>query len=304
MISLSRIHCNRMLSRQEITGKMADPTVHRQLIGDLDMHYLDYGGDGPPLVMLHATGFLPWLWHPIARELVRSYRVIAPYLCDHRSIDPDSGWLGWRDLAGDTAQLCDRLRLERPFMVGHSMGAAVATLAHTLHGLSVEKMVLIEPIFLPQEMYGMEIATEQHPMAAKAIKRRDSWRNRGEVRDDWMQKPFFQSWDDEVLSLYIEHGITANNGGNLHLACSPGREAALFMGSLQHDPWPELPRVKAPVLVVEGERSENKPFIDLKRIAGLMPGGRYLEVEGAGHLVPMEKPDETARILRSFYQPA
>lgn len=283
---------------------MIEPTVHRQSIGDMEIQYLDYGGDGPPLLMLHATGFLPWLWHPIARELSRTHRVIAPYLCDYRSVDPDNAWLGWRDLAGDIKQLCDRLQLERPYMVGHSMGAAVATLAHTLHGLPMEKMVLIEPIFLPREMYGVKFATEQHPMAAKAIKRRNSWRNREEVRDDWRSKPFFQSWNEEVLSLYIEHGITPNNGSGVCLTCTPGCEAALFMGSLQQDPWPELAKVKGPVLVVEGEQSENKPFIDLKRIAGMIPDGTYLEVEGAGHLVPMEKPVETARILQAFYQPA
>ena len=281
---------------------MIHPTLRHQSIGDMEIEFLDYGGDGPPLLMLHATGFMPWLWHPIARDLSRTYRVIAPYLCNYRCVDSDKAWLGWRDLGGDIKLLCDRLQLERPLLVGHSMGAAVATLAHTLHGLPVEKMVLIEPIFLPQEMYGLQIAAEQHPMAAKAIKRRNSWRDREEVRDDWRGKPFFQSWDEEVLSLYIEHGITANNGDGVSLTCPPGREAALFMGSLQHDPWPELAKVEGPVLVVEGERSENKPFIDLKRIASLIPEGAYLEVEGAGHLVPMERPSETARILQTFYR--
>ncbi len=281
---------------------MTHPTMRHQSIGDMEIEYLDYGGDGPPLLMLHATGFLPWLWHPIARDLARSFRVIAPDLCDYRGVDPDNAWLGWRDLAGDITLLCEGLQLERPYLVGHSMGAAVATLAHTLHGLPMAKMVLIEPIFLPEEMYGLQIAAEQHPMAAKAIKRRNSWRDRDEVRDDWRSKPFFQSWNEEVLSLYIEHGITANNGDGVCLTCAPSREAALFMGSLQHDPWPDLGKVKVPVLVVEGELSENKPFIDLKRIAGLIPEGDYLEVEGAGHLVPMEKPAETAQILQTFYR--
>ncbi|NLW66226.1 MAG: alpha/beta hydrolase, partial [Bacteriovoracaceae bacterium] len=55
------------------------PEILTQDIGDVDLSYLLYEGDGPTLILMHATGFLPWLWHPIARELAPSYRVIAPY---------------------------------------------------------------------------------------------------------------------------------------------------------------------------------------------------------------------------------
>jgi pimeloyl-ACP methyl ester carboxylesterase len=92
------------------------------------------------------------------------------------------------------------------------------------------------------------------------------------------------------------------NGGGLTLACSPEREAAMFMGSSQLDPWPLLSRVPDPMLILEGEQSENRAFIDLKKAAALFPRGRYRMVEGAGHLVPQEKPAETARILREFFQ--
>jgi lipase len=278
------------------------PAVCRQSIGDMEIQYLDYAGDGPALLMLHATGFLPWLWHPIARELSRTYRVIAPFLCNHRDIDAAKGWLGWLDLAFDIKRLCDRMQLGTPLMVGHSMGAAVSTLAHTMHGLAVAKMVLIEPIFLPPETYDRRISIEQHPLAAKAIRRRNSWRNRDEVWDDFKGKPFFQSWDDEILSLYIAYGITGDNGNGVHLTCPPDREAALFMGSVQCNPWPELVKVKGPALVMEGGQSENKPWIDLKRVSGLIPNGAYLEVENAGHLIPMEKPAETLNIIQSFFQ--
>ena len=276
------------------------PNICHQTIGDMSMAYLEYPGDGPTVLILHATGFLPWLWHPIARDLAGAYRVIVPSLFDHRVIDPENGWLGWRDLAGDVTLLCDRLQLQRPIMVGHSMGAAVLTLSHTVHGLDTGKLVLIEPIFLPGEFYGAKISREQHPMAAKAIRRRNGWSDRDEAWAYFQSKSFFQSWDREVLSLYLAHGITGDNGNGLHLTCPPEREAALFMGSIQHDPWPELARVKPPVLVVEGGQSDNKPFIDLKRVAASIPLASYHEVQDAGHLIPMERPAETLRVIQSF----
>ena len=56
-------------------------------VGDAVLPYLLYEGPGPPLLMLHATGFSPWLWHPVARTLARDYRIVAPFLCGHRQAE-------------------------------------------------------------------------------------------------------------------------------------------------------------------------------------------------------------------------
>ena len=72
---------------------MVQPEVLSLNIGDVDIQYLHYPSDGPPLVMLHATGLLPWMWHPIAGRLASRYRVIAPYFCDHRAVEPEGAAL-------------------------------------------------------------------------------------------------------------------------------------------------------------------------------------------------------------------
>ena len=64
------------------------PEIKTQTIGDTELTYLLYEGPGPTVIMLHATGFLPWLWHPVAAALLPACRVIAPYFCDHRESDP------------------------------------------------------------------------------------------------------------------------------------------------------------------------------------------------------------------------
>ena len=281
---------------------VAAPEVKSHAIENTRLTYLDYGGEGPPLVMLHATGFLPWLWHPLARRLAAKYRVIAPAMYAHRPADPYQGGLAWMQLAEDLKRLCEDLSIGNSILVGHSMGAAVATLAHAALGLPAAKLVLIEPIFLPSGLYGINITVDQHPLAAKAVKRRNQWRDREEARRDFKSKPFFQSWDEEVLDLYVEHGLSQDDGGAMRLTCAPVQEAALFIGGSHFDPWPVLPSVACPTLVVEGETSENRPWIDLRRVSELIPQGHYAMVSGVGHLVPMEKPLETARLIEAFLQ--
>ncbi|MCX7679751.1 MAG: alpha/beta hydrolase [Spirochaetes bacterium] len=275
------------------------PEVKKIAVGDVEIEYLDYPSSGDALVMLHATGFLPWLWHPIARELHKEYRIVAPYFCDHRHAEPEEG-LEWMRIAQDLYEFCTALRLTNPFCVGHSMGATVITLAEAVYGPFARKMMLIEPIFLPENLYGIDIAVEQHPLAAKAIKRRNFWENRQEARKYLRSKKLFEKWTDEMLDLYIEYGMIEGKNGGLMLACHPRREAALFMGGIKYNPWPLLPKVKCPVLVLEGEDSENRPFIDLKKAASLFAHGEHKLIPNAGHLIPMEKPEEIIEIIKEY----
>ena len=277
------------------------PQTCAQKIGDAEISYLFYEGNGTPLIFLHATGFLPWLWHPLARELAGSYRIFAPYFCDHRETDPETGGLSWTTLAEDLSRFCEGLHLEKPFLVGHSMGATVSIMANALEGLPAAGMVLIEPILLSPELYKLHISVEQHPFASKSIRRTNFWRDRDEALTYLHSRSLFQDWDEEMLELYLRHGMSGEDGG-LRLTCSPRREAALFMGGMQYDPWPLLSRVSCPVLILEGEKSDNREFIDQSRIRSLIPDCTHHRVEGAGHLIPMEKPQEVTRLIREFFR--
>jgi lipase len=276
------------------------PQTFIQNIGDAEIASLRYEGGGPPLIFLHATGFQPWLWHPVARELAGDYRIFAPYFCAHRNADPEKGGVNWRTLAQDLALFCERLHLEKPFLVGHSMGATVAVIANALYGIPAAGMILIEPIFVPPELYRIPISVEQHPLASKAIQRTNFWRNRDEAMTYLHSRSLFQSWDGEMLELYLRHGMSGEEGA-LRLACSPQREAALFMGGMQYDPWPLLSRISSPVLILEGEKSYNRGFINLDRVRSFIPDCAYQLVGGAGHLIPMEQPGEVTRLIREFF---
>jgi pimeloyl-ACP methyl ester carboxylesterase len=72
------------------------------------------------------------------------------------------------------------------------------------------------------------------------------------------------------------------------------------MGGKSTNPWPLLKKLTCPVLVLEGEKSSNKEFIDLHRAVSLLADGRYKSVPNAGHLIPMQKPKETAKIIKEF----
>lgn len=277
-------------------------TTMSENIGDATLQYLLYEGGEPSIVMLHATGFFPWIWNPIARKLAGTHRVVAPYFCDHREFDPEKGGLDWMLLAEDLNQFCSRLNINAPILVGHSMGATVATFAESAFHLGAAGMFLIEPIFFPEQYYRAEAAVADNPLAWKSLRRRNHWDTVAEVKAYLKTKPLFAKWQEDFLDLYIEHGIVQKNTSGLELACPPPREAALFMGGMSRDPWPHLPQVECPVLIIEGGESGNRRYIDLEAARSVFPNARRRLIPGAGHLVPMEQPDETLRLLFEFIE--
>ena len=82
-------------------------------------------GEGPALVIVHGIGSRAGTWMPIARELATHYDVIAYDQRGHgASSHPEAGYL-LPDYAADLGELIDRIGLERPLIMGHSLGGMV-----------------------------------------------------------------------------------------------------------------------------------------------------------------------------------
>lgn len=276
------------------------PDLKMQDVGGADLPYLYYKGKTPQIVFAHATGFLPWLWHPVVKEFMPESQVWVPYICNYRECDPEKGGLSWDIIAEDLATFCTKLQIKKPLLVGHSMGGTVLTIATSAYGIEPLGLILIEPIFLPEEFYSMKATVKDHPLASKSIKRTNYWKNEEEAWAYLKSKSLFSDWDKQVLQLYLEYGMQKQEAGDLKLACTPESEAAMFMGGWSRNPWPLLDKLTCPVLVVEGEKSENKNFIDLKKAVSLLRHGKYKSVDGAGHLIPMQKPKIIVQIIKEF----
>ncbi|OUL98125.1 alpha/beta fold hydrolase [Variovorax sp. JS1663] len=80
-------------------------------------------GDGPPLVLVHGVGCSHSDWKPVARQLARRHCVLAWDARGHGNCRPVRGSITLARLATDLAEMLDHFGLERPVLVGHSMGA-------------------------------------------------------------------------------------------------------------------------------------------------------------------------------------
>ncbi len=113
----------------------------------------DHGGDGPPLVFCHATGFCGRYWDPICRRLADRWRCIAIDLRGHGdSLVPAGVGYDWLGMADDVLAVIDGLGLATPVAaVGHSMGGCAIVLAELARPGTIGGAWLFEPILIPAD---------------------------------------------------------------------------------------------------------------------------------------------------------
>ena len=84
----------------------------------------DLGGDGPPLLFAHATGFHGRVWEPLASHLPQFSKWSLDMRAHGDSTVPADRPLEWEGFADDVLAVIDALGLESPYGVGHSKGGA------------------------------------------------------------------------------------------------------------------------------------------------------------------------------------
>ena len=110
--------------------------------GTVTLAVTEYAGDGPPLLLLHGIGSNHTTWWPVVDALAERFRLIAPDWRGHgKSTKPETGYL-IENYAADLAGLVTTLGLERPRVMGHSLGGMVALEWARTHSGSARKLVI------------------------------------------------------------------------------------------------------------------------------------------------------------------
>lgn len=107
--------------------------------------YTEYGGSGPPLVLLHGIGSRGVGWWPVIDGLTPWFKVYAMDLRGHgASAKPATGY-DLPDYAGDLEQVLNSLELAKPLIMGHSLGALVTLTWAAQHPERAAALVLEDP---------------------------------------------------------------------------------------------------------------------------------------------------------------
>jgi len=249
------------------------------------------------VLAVHATGFCKELWGPVA-DLLRPHPVVAPDQRGHGESSVPPPPYDWWDLGRDLLAVVEACRLERPVGLGHSSGAAALVMAELLLPGTFASLVLVEPIIFPVPATRME----ENPMTLAALRRRRSFASPEAAVESWSGRGAFAGWSEAALARYACHGLRREEGG-WALRCSPETEAEFYRGATAHGAWERLGEVPCPVVLVAGATSTSHPAPFLEAMHERFPAARLEVVPGAGHFLPMERPEAVAALVAPLLGP-
>lgn len=244
----------------------------------------EYRG-GPTLVMLHGMPGQLTNWRFQIEGLQDEFRVVAPDMRGYgRSDKPER--VTFEDYLLDLDGLLRELSIRDPVLVGHSFGAMVAQVYAS--DREVRGLVLIGTK-LSHEPDALDLMVEKLPAFLwKPLFFREHALTRALYR-----RMFFGREGDEAFRLFMEDNSE-------YIESLPARVYRYEVALRGYDAREALRRVRCPTLLVVGSEDRVTPPSESEEAARLMPNARLVVVEGAGHLILYEKPEEVNRLIREF----
>ncbi|MBZ0293440.1 MAG: alpha/beta hydrolase [Anaerolineae bacterium] len=269
----------------------------------IQLHYYRTGGNKPPVVMSHGFSDNGLCWTPIVQALESDYDVIMYDARGHGQSDgPETGYSDLHH-ADDLAGLITALDLQRPVIIGHSMGAQTAALTAGKYPQLVRGIVLEDPPWRADwadeadvERYIRELETQESPpenhfekwiLDLQKTSREALLAKQRAEAPDWPEGEF-EPWVDSKHQFNL----------------------AVFSALKQKDmPVPQtwkktVSAIQCPALLVTGDVDKGAIVTEqlVDEAMQLNPNLRVAHIEGASHNIRREYHEQYVMRVRDFLQ--
>ncbi|TML87575.1 MAG: alpha/beta hydrolase [Actinobacteria bacterium] len=267
--------------------------------------YRDSGGDGPPIVLLHGLMMDATLWDEVVVDLAPDRRCIAPTLplgAHRHPMRPDAD-LSPRGIARLIAEFLDRLELDDVTLVGNDTGGAFVQLLVRDGAARVGRIVLVScEAFdnfppgltgktlvlagkLPSSLFGL-LMQQIRFRPLRRLPMAFGWLTmRGDAATARWMTPILRQPEIRRETVRVLRAIAAER-------------------NLMVETAERLPHYGAPALVVWASQDRVMPPEHGRRLAELLPQGRFVEVPDSYTLVPLDQPLALAQTIREFLAPS
>ena len=299
-----------------------DVSPHRSLFVEGDnvrLNYLDWGGDGPPLILIHGIANSPHIFDELAPLLRDRFHVVAYARRGHGQSEAPAGSYDSKVLVSDLVHLLDNLHIERANFLGWSMGGNEVTEFAGLYPERVDKIVYLEggydwsdPTFFKAftEMLAVNSPTPETLRSLDALR---DW-----YRAAWIGRDV--QWTP-ALEAFLRDAVRVEPNGTVDPVPSIEVFGALIhtLGTWRRD----YTKVRTPALAIYGtsffpvdrsntelarklrdfERDVMKPFrrASMDRVRGELRDVRVMEIDDRTHMsIGVIAPDALAASIKEF----
>jgi len=244
-------------------------------------------GDGPPLIILHGLFGSARNWSTIARRLAVSHRVITLDLRNHGD-SPWSETMTYEEMADDVADYIAVSGLERPSVIGHSMGGKVAMNLALGQDIALGPLVVVDIAPVSYDSgFAHYVETLSAVDLASVERRADA------------DAALAGAVTDPVLRAFLLQNLIARDGTyvwRINLSAIGAGLAGLSEFSLASP----AAAFTGPTLFVAGGRSGYVTPKHHGPIQDLFTRAEISVLDGAGHWPHAEQPDKFLALVEPF----
>ena len=258
----------------------------------ITLHYIDWGGGGPTMLLLHGDMRTCRSWDAVARRLIPSHRILALDARGHG----DSDWTprGYRfsERVDDLAAFCDALELRNAIGVAHSTGGVVMALCAQQRPDIFSRLALLEPMVVVDERFHRMVAGREHA-------KRSTWKSREALHQYLCRHPATSSWHPEALRDVVAHEAYRRHDGLYDMKWSSYTFNRRDRVDDNVDLKPVLAKLGLPILFIRSSNHRTR-INELHEVPDGIPDFHRLTIENTGHNMYMERPEAIATAISHF----
>ncbi|MFJ7414380.1 alpha/beta fold hydrolase [Streptomyces sp. NPDC098077] len=255
----------------------------------------DVMGEGEPVVLLHGTPFSSLVWRDIAPALARDRRV---YLWDllgfGQSEQRDGQDVGPAAQAQVFGRLLEHWGLERPRVIAHDIGGAVALRALLLDGARYADLTLVDAVACGEWGTGLFRLLREN---AHLFEQLPGYAHEALV-ESHLRRATHTGYREDVLSAHADPWRGEGGRAAYYRQCRQAEQSAT--DDFQH----LLGDVAVPTRIIWGREDRFLPPPFAERLHALIPHSELHWIEGAGHTVQEDAPAQLLALLTRDFRPA
>ncbi len=282
---------------------------HKVVDVDGPVHYLDFGGEGDPVVMVHGLGGNALNWMDVGPGLAERHHAVALDLAGfgETPLFDRSAAVGAN--AALVTKFIEKLFNEPVTLIGNSMGGHITVLVAADRPELVKRAILVDPaipgvhVRRPEPALLAVMATLSVPGLAET------------VLDRRLRSVGAEQLVRQTLALVVaDPSRLSDQIVDAHMKLTREREqlgsqnnrafiqATRSIGLRMADPrfWQRARKVKAPTMVIHGELDRVIPVAAARELVHRVPGWRLKVIEGVGHVPMMEVPALFLRVVNDY----
>ncbi|MCH9010386.1 MAG: alpha/beta hydrolase [Chloroflexi bacterium] len=276
---------------------MMNPTSHFVTIDDFKLHYVDWGDNGPDVLMLHGDLRTSRSWDAVARQLAPSYHVLSLDYKGHGDSDWPRRGYRFSQRVDELHAFCEAVGLKDATAVGHSTGGVIMTLMAEKYPGTFSKLVMLEPMIHVDEEFQRMVSSRRENHG------RTVWDSREELYDYLKKHHAAGRWRDDVIRDVVEHEAYEMDDGKLDMKWSIDSMNWEERDGEYYELVPIFESLGLPILFMCSSRRRNQ-FRDLDPLAGANSNFDIVTIEDSDHNMYMERPDEVAGAIGDFLNAA